>query len=136
MSLQESLPPNVQKLIHEYSKPITRANWRKGSSCNNAFKDTIILKNLHEIYKHYYFLVIKDEYKLILNNNTFIEDVQLFGENIYNLIPCPSMLEYKNFYFVLRSYNVIKKTKYFKFYNDNYLLNNSPFKVTHIKEHN
>ena len=134
MPLQETLPPNVQTLIHEYARPITRGNWRKGSACNNAFKDCIILKNLHAIYKHYYFLVVKDEYKLILNNNTFIEDVQLFGENIYNLIPCPCTLEYKNFYFVLRSYNVIKKTKYFKIYNDNYWLNNLPLKVDHIKE--
>ena len=42
------LPKHVIKIINEYAKPITRANWRKGSNCNESFKYSKQLIYLHQ----------------------------------------------------------------------------------------
>lgn len=32
------LPLEIQRIIYEYAKPLTRGEWRQGSKCGNCFK--------------------------------------------------------------------------------------------------
>jgi hypothetical protein len=73
-------PEEIQRLINEYAKPITRPDWRKGSSiakCNNHIK---YVGNGY---------LINVFYKQLVNDNGFDLDEKLipsgkhFEENYY-----------------------------------------------------
>jgi hypothetical protein len=105
------LPQNAIKLIAEYSKPITRSNWRKGSYCNNAYKYSNLMTYLHtttlclSAYKTY-----KIDYFILINNKSFSEDINYYGEIIFecysNLFPNSPKID--NFYTYLKMHNLIK----------------------------
>ena len=134
-----SLPYRVQKLINEYAKPITRPNWRKGSKCGHIFKDSKLLKCLHVIYLENYKRKLNKEYELIVQNSSFSEDLNLYGENIYKLSPNQSTLGYNNFYFILRRFKMIQNTNQFKIshiieWSDEDKVLSAQIKIDYIKE--
>jgi len=91
----EKLPYNVLCLIKEYSLPITRANWRQGSFCNNAFKfSSIMIKTHTNMIK-----TLKCINKECENNVSLADDIKLIGERLF--LYYRYHLEYDNFYFYL-----------------------------------
>lgn len=107
------LPQNAIKLITEYSKPITRPNWRKGSYCNNAYKYSDLMTYLHSttLCLSAYKTHIHDiDYFILINNKSFSEDINQYGEIIFecysNLFPNSPKIN--NFYNYLKTHNLIK----------------------------
>ena len=135
------LPENVLALISEYSKPLTRPNWREGSNCCNIFKYSDELRHLHQIFLNY---ITKDNYEQYIRvrcHTSFIHDVQMYGEDIFKINPHTSLLEYTNFYFTLRRHFIIKKThqflirQYIDFkYEDGDVKPFSTTEMTHVSE--
>ena len=113
-----ALPLNVKALINEYAKPITRANWRKGSFCNNAFKFSPIMIQTHT-YMHTKLKILNYETE---ENISLADDIKLLGERLF--IYYRYDIEYDNFYFYLCSKDnalfnktpILKKTKVKKQY--------------------
>jgi len=93
-----ALPVRVQNLIHEYARPITRSDWRKGSLFNRLFKYSTINKRLHTNA-----LIKFKTTELELDEHTsFIEDIQQYGEMVYlDTYYKQHNLIYKNYYFML-----------------------------------
>lgn len=113
MPLQETLPQNVQKLIHEFARPITRGNWRKGSSCNNAFKYNSCSTHLYNMYVKYYLCSnerTQNQFKLIQYSNSVSDILNVYGEIVFSLSPYKPYIIYNNFYFVLRYFSFLKYT--------------------------
>ena len=125
------LPVNVISLISEYSKPLSRPDWRQGSSCNSAFKNDNVMKYLHgrTICLSLYKVNIKNintdhipfEYTELKKHNTFSEDIQQYGEMVFILYsilfnnPYPI---YSNFYFFLKyDAKILRNTTTFKYTN-------------------
>jgi hypothetical protein len=107
------LPENVLALIKEYAKPITRGDWRKGSSCNDAFKYSIFMDQLYKMYLKYYLCsndFIKNKFKSILEVNTLSDSIKIYGEMLYSLSPYRPYMIYNNFYFILRYFSCLKYT--------------------------
>ena len=80
------LPLRAQQLIIEYSKPLTRPNWRKGSQFNNAFKFSNYTTIIHNKYLNYYqhsAESIKYKYKLIMDTSSITEDIHKYGDNLF-----------------------------------------------------
>ena len=105
------LPLRAQQLISEYSKPLTHPDWRQGSSCNFEFKNDLLLTNIHQrVFADYLSLSAKEkeEYKFIHCNRSFTQDLQQFGNKIFEILDYE--LPYNNFYFLLRRYGVLKNT--------------------------
>ena len=105
------LPLRAQQLISEYSKPFTRPDWRQGSSCNFEFKNDLLLTNIHQRFFADYLSLSakeKEEYKFIHCNRSFTQDLQQFGNKIFEILDYE--LPYNNFYFLLRRYGVLKNT--------------------------
>jgi len=106
----EKLPYNVLCLIKEYSLPITRANWRQGSFCNNAFKFSPIMLETHRN--------MSKTLKYINNecdqNTSLADDIKIIGERLF--LYYRYYLEYDNFYFYLCSENnaFLNKTRILK----------------------
>ena len=108
---QHVLPLRAQQLISEYSKPLTNPDWRQGSSCNFEFKNDILLTNIHQRFFADYLSLSakeKEEYKFIHCNRSFTQDLQQFGNKIFEILDYE--LPYNNFYFLLRRYGVLKNT--------------------------
>ena len=80
--INKKLPIRAQKLISEYSKPITRANWRKGSYCNSVFLYNNYNKILHKMVINW-FRINKICYKKLENHTSIIEDMQIYGEDLF-----------------------------------------------------
>lgn len=109
-----SLPLSAQFLISEYAKPITRPDWRKGSSCNSAFKFCPIMIQTHKyMHKKLKMLNIETEH-----NTSLADDIKMLGERLF--IYYRYDIEYDNFYFYLCSEDnalfnkipILKKTKF------------------------
>jgi hypothetical protein len=126
------LPIRVKQLISEYSKPLTRPDWKKGSACNSAFKNDNVMIYLHNrticlsLYKVYIKNINTDhidfDYKELKKNKSFSEDIEQYGEMVFKLysILFDDNPTYNNFYFFLK-YDTIKK-----------LRNTTTFKYTNI----
>jgi len=114
-----SLPPNVIALISEYSKPLTRPNWREGSNCCYSFKYDIVLTNLHqnflsEVLGSAYFC---EKYEFVRRHSSFSQDLQKYGEDIYEVSPYRTELGTNNFYFIMKKWKVLKYTGMFQINN-------------------
>jgi len=110
------LPLNVQQLIREYSKPVTRGDWRKGSATNEIFKFSCINKYLHDIYLKYYNGLndyTQSKYNLIENTYTLPDDIINYGESIFNIYPYNTLVVYRNYYFILRHFSLLKNADTF-----------------------
>jgi len=102
------LPKNSQKLISEYSKPITKPDWKCGTkhayifkSCPalHALKDNFIINYYDWVYEEIYG---KDAmYKLYLK--PFNEILQELGNEIFGMYTC-------YFYNYLRDNSYLKNT--------------------------
>ena len=108
-------PANVIALISEYSKPLTRPDWRKGSFCNNAYKNSRLMLYLHNTTLCLSNLTDRIDYTILNKNKSFTEDMNNYGEIIFecysNLYSTSPKIE--NFYFYLKTHNLIK-LKHFK----------------------
>jgi hypothetical protein len=107
------LPLNAKQLIYEYSRPITRPDWRKGSACNHAFKNSKPLLQMYYMYFKYYLCsneITQNKYKLIETNNNLPDILKIYGESVYLLSPYNTYIIYNNFYFILRFFSLIKYT--------------------------
>ena len=107
------LPENVLALISEYAKPITRGNWRKGSSCNYAFKYSICMDQLYKMYLKYYLCsnyFTKNKFILLEQVNNLSDNIKIYGEMFYSLSPYRPYIIYNNFYFILRYFSYLKYT--------------------------
>jgi hypothetical protein len=101
-----SLPSNVQALIGEYSKPVTRANWRQGSNCCASFKYSDEMTKLHQVFLKF----LSKENESIRHHSSFTEDMHLYGEDIFEMSPHTTLLGHNNFYFMLRRYFMLNFT--------------------------
>jgi hypothetical protein len=107
------LPLNAKHLISEYSKPITRPDWRKGSACVYAFKNSKALLQMYYMYFKYYLCsneIIQNKYKLIEQNKNLPDILKLYGESIYLISPYNTYIVYNNFYFILKFFSYLKYT--------------------------
>jgi hypothetical protein len=69
------LPTHVLNLIREYSKPLTRVNWRDGVPHALLFKQSPVMKYIiRQIQKEIQYIKIKNSYALLFN----------YGETIFN----------------------------------------------------
>ena len=106
------LPLRAQQLISEYAKPLTRPDWRQGSICNFEFKYDVVLTNLHHVFFSNYLQLLsaeqKSEFYFIHCNRSFIEDIQRFGNKIFEI--SHNVLPHNNFYFLLRRCGVLNNT--------------------------
>ena len=108
------LPSNVLKLISEYSKPVTRPDWRKGSPLSNIFKYSPIMVKTHTFLKK----VMPDACKKHDNLADLI--VNVGSDRVFQMYEY--MFDYTNFYFYLICEDnsflikkpVLKKTGNFK----------------------
>ena len=111
---KKHLPSNVIKLIHEYSKPVTRPDWRKGSPLSNIFKYSPIMVKTHTFLSSR----IQNACKKYDNLSDLI--VNLGSDKVFQMYEY--MFDYMNFYFYLicedNSFlikkTVLKKTGNFK----------------------
>jgi len=87
------LPANVIKLISEYSKPLTRPDWRKGSPLANIFKySPIMVKTYNNLSR-----VMPNTCK---NHDNLPELIVNIGsDKVFQMYEY--MFEYMNFYFYL-----------------------------------
>lgn len=85
------LPLIAQKLISEYSKPLTRPDWRNGAIYNNSFKYSPIMNETIKLYKR--------RYKGYSNYESISDLILDKGEIVFDLYPY--YIEYSNFYFYL-----------------------------------
>lgn len=120
------LPQRVQNLINEYAKPITRPDWRKGSSCNYAFKYSDLNIYLHETVIDW-MGSSKTLNRLLENNNSFIEDFKIYKDDIYVVYNKEGLI-YDNYYFMLVKLSLLKKIYSFYYIhtkdnNNHYYLN-------------
>lgn len=107
-----NLPENALSLIREYSKPLTRPDWRDGSNCCNIFKYSDEIRRLHQNFLSYYYCAsiskeMYDKYNFIARHTSLIQDLVKYGEDIFELIP-QSAFVYNNFYFVLKKDGILK----------------------------
>ena len=114
-----ALPANVLALISEYSKPITRPNWRDGSNCSYAFKYSHTMMDLHQTYLSY---VLESEYfykkyELVRRHIAFPQDLQKYGEDIFEISPYRTELGTNNFYFIMKKRKLLKYTGLFQINN-------------------
>ena len=107
------LPVNALQLIKEYSKPLTRPDWKKGSYCNNSFKYSNLMIYLHYTtlcYCSYKKYESEIDYFVINKHKSFSEDINKYGETIFdsysNLFNTSPKIE--NFYFYLKTHKLIK----------------------------
>jgi len=110
------LPLRAQKLISEYSKPVTRPNWRDGSYCNNTFKFCAANKYLHNIFLKYYNGLnssLQKRYKSIEFVESIMDTVNIHGECIFNIYPYTTLVVYYNYYFILRQFKILKNAEMF-----------------------
>jgi hypothetical protein len=126
MSISETtLPINVQRLISEYAKPLTRPDWRTGSNCCNIFKYSMEIRMIHQRFLNYLFSSKEyfNKYELVRRHSSFIQDMQTYGEDIFEI--SPSLPGYNNFYFLLKRNFMLKHTGLFSvrqlFYGDTVL---------------
>ena len=111
---KKHLPSNVIKLIHEYSKPVTRPDWRKGSPLSNIFKYSPIMVKTHT------FLSSRMPNACKKYDNLADLIVNLGSDKVFQMYEY--MFDYMNFYFYLicedNSFlikkTVLKKTGNFK----------------------
>jgi hypothetical protein len=87
-----NLPEIAQKLISEYSKPVTRPDWRKGTKHAHLFKYSPIFvdikesfKNVSEYYNVNYNNIFDDHFTYMLYASTFNEIIQLYSESVFNI---------------------------------------------------
>jgi hypothetical protein len=106
------LPFRAQNLISEYSRPITRPDWRNGSICNEAFKHNPVMINTFNVLKK----------RIRPYNYDNLCDLILDKGDDFVFQMYPYSIEYNNFYFYLCS-------------EDNAFLNRKPIlKKTHKTE--
>lgn len=106
-------PKNVENLINEYAKPITRGNWRKGSYCNDAFKYSMCMEQLYNMYLKYYLCSnerTKNNFILLDQITNLSDNIKVYGEILYSLSPYKPYIIYNNFYFIMRYYAHLKYT--------------------------
>ena len=125
------LPIKALSLIREYSKPLSRTDWKKGSSCNIVFKNDNVMKYLHNrticlsLYKINTKNINTDhipfDYTELKKNKSFSEDIEQYGEMVFKLYcilfnnPYPI---YSNFYFFLKyDARILRNTTIFKYTN-------------------
>jgi hypothetical protein len=101
------LPQRVQNLIAEYAKPITRADWRKGSACVYAFKYSDLNIYLHQTVIEW-MGSSKTLNRLLENNKSFIEDFKIYKDDIYIVYNREGLI-YDNYYFMLVNLSFLKK---------------------------
>ena len=86
------LPHRAQILIKEYSRPITRPNWKKGSPHAKLLeqsqpfidiKDMLI--NLKHYYNHDYNKIFDDLFMNTLLKHPFNILLQNYGDNVFNM---------------------------------------------------
>jgi hypothetical protein len=106
-------PEDILQLIREFSKPLTRPNWRSGSPHAILFKQSnvsnLLKRHLHHCYNVFYITIYPELY-----DNTPITDIiQKYGENIFN---------HYNFYYFVRRY-CLKATRCFcyNYYNNEWI---------------
>ena len=128
-----SLPKNAIVLIREYSKPLTRTNWRDGSNCVNLFKYSDELRNLHQIFLNYIISKKKnyEQYIKVIYHISFVQDLQRYAEDIFKLVP-QSSLYYNNFYFILKKYGILKNSG--KLLIIDLVCDNKKIKIIHASE--
>jgi hypothetical protein len=87
-----NLPEIAQKLISEYSKPVTRPDWRKGTIHAQLFKYSPIFvdikqsfKNVSEYYNVNYNHIFDTNFTYMLYATTFNEIIQLYSESVFNI---------------------------------------------------
>jgi len=69
------LPQRALILIREYSKPLTRPNWRKGALHVLCIKQSPVMKYMiRQIQKEIHYMNIRNSYALLYN----------YGETIFN----------------------------------------------------
>ena len=117
--INKKLPIRAQKLISEYSKPITRANWRKGSYCNSVFLYNNYNKILHKMVINW-FRINKICYKKLENHTSIIEDMQIYGEDLFVNYVIDKVI-YNNYYFILRYFKLLNNSHCIYY---NYIYNN------------
>lgn len=104
------LPLSAKKLIREYSKPVTRPDWRNGSYCNNTFKFCATNKYLHNIFLKYYNCLndyTQSKYNQIESVDSIMDTINIYGESIFNTYPYSTLLIYHNYYFILRRFKLL-----------------------------
>lgn len=94
LRINKNLPINAIHLIREYSKPITRGDWRNGSQTNHIFKYSPIMVETHRVLKNR----IKqcNEY-----DNLADVIVNIGSQRVFQMYPY--IMDYNNFYFYLVS---------------------------------
>jgi len=129
------LPLSAKALISEYAKPITRPDWRTGSHCCYTIKYSMEITNIHQRFLNYLFSSKEyfDKYELVRRHSSFIQDMQTYGEDIFEISPYTSLRGPNNFYFLLKRYCILKHTGLFSvrqlFYGDTVLT-----EMEHISE--
>ena len=101
------LPSRAIDLIREFSKPLTRPNWRKGALHVITLKKSRISHLLKCVIQHanglFYLIRVYPE---IYNTDTLIFDIiKKYGEHVFY---------YNNFYSCIRKY-LLTKTSYFTY---------------------
>ena len=102
-------PSDVLRIIYDYSKPLTRPNWREGALHVIAFKQSIISATLKCYVRHsngLFYLI--NVYPELYDTDTLIFNIiHKYGEHIFY---------YHNFYYYIKKY-MLKKTNYFNYNN-------------------
>lgn len=90
--MPHQLPQNVINIIREYSKPITRPDWRQGSKHATIFKYSPAFVGLKESFINvslYFKINLNDLYDemfcTILYDKTFNEIIQNYSESAFNI---------------------------------------------------
>ncbi len=126
LPIRTDLPISAQKLISEYAKPLTRPDWRDGSYCNNAFKLCASNKYLHNMFLKYYNGLnscVQHRYNSIELNESIMDTINIYGENIFKIYPYTSLVVYYNYYFMLRHFKLLNNADTFlirQLYYDSY----------------
>jgi hypothetical protein len=111
------LPQRALALIRDYSKPLTRPNWRDGSLHAIVFITSLLVQNVFRKIKYNLKRVINTfgyspyhyEYKYYTIVNSSSNFIQYFGEELiiftYSKYNCTRYnIEYANFYLYVKNY--------------------------------
>jgi hypothetical protein len=113
------LPLRAQKLISEFSKPLTRPEWKNGCLHAKLFKYSPAIIDLTESFKNvsnYYYInfndLFDDNFNHMLYTRPFNEIIQTYSELVFNIYRSyiPDQMNFYR-YCRLTSYLTITKTQ-------------------------
>jgi len=101
-------PEDILQIIREYSKPVTRSNWREGAPHGNIFKHSMTSHIVKQVICYYYrdFEWMKYCYPELESDIPFSDILIRYGDKIF---PC------YNFYHIMIRQNILTKTSYFTY---------------------